>query len=90
MGIFGRFTGQKASETEAETVVGTENSHGKTEVAANYVSGSDSDLDLVDRNEKEIHEHPDEVTVDAQPGVQKAEAVALVWSKTSLYIIYAW
>ena len=88
MGIFDRFTGRKAGETE--TVAGTENSHGKTEVATNYVSGSDSDLDLVDRNEKEILEHPDEVTVDAQPGVQKAEAVALVWSKTSLYIIYAW
>ena len=90
MGIFDRFTGQKAGQTETENVVGPENDHGKADVAANYVSGSDSDLDLVDRNEKEIHEHPDEVTFDAQPGVQKAEAVALVWSKTSLYLIYAW
>lgn len=45
---------------------------------------------LEQRNEKEIIEHPNEVTQNAQKGVQKAEATALVWSKTALYAISAW
>ena len=54
-------------------------------------SGSDSDnLSLEARNNKEIQNHPNEVTVDAQPGVRKAEAAALVWSKPAVYATYAW
>ncbi|KAJ5631994.1 MFS general substrate transporter [Penicillium lividum] len=34
--------------------------------------------------------HPDEVTKEAQIGVQKAEAAAIVWSKKAVYIIYGW
>ena len=34
--------------------------------------------------------NPDEVTKEAQIGVQKAEAAALVWSKKAVYMIYAW
>ncbi|KAJ5153225.1 uncharacterized protein N7482_009703 [Penicillium canariense] len=45
---------------------------------------------LEERNEREVHEHPDEITHNAQIGVQKAEAIALVWSKTALYATYAW
>ncbi|KAJ5565486.1 hypothetical protein N7513_001728 [Penicillium frequentans] len=32
----------------------------------------------------------DEVTKEAQVGVQKAEAAALMWSKKAVYMIYAW
>ncbi|KAJ5893195.1 hypothetical protein N7504_009886 [Penicillium tannophilum] len=32
----------------------------------------------------------DEVTKEAQMGVQKAEAAALMWSKKAVYMIYAW
>lgn len=32
----------------------------------------------------------DQVTQDAQLGVKKAEAAALVWSKKTLYLTYAW
>ncbi|KAH8809296.1 putative siderochrome-iron transporter [Xylogone sp. PMI_703] len=54
-------------------------------------TSSDSDtLSLEARNEKELQEHPDSITANAQPGVQKAEAVALVWSKPALYIAYVW
>jgi hypothetical protein len=42
------------------------------------------------RNEREVLEHPEQVTQDAQIGIQKAEATALVWSKTALYSTYAW
>ncbi|KAI3054129.1 hypothetical protein CBS147353_11466 [Aspergillus niger] len=44
---------------------------------------------LEQKNEKEVQEHPDEVTGDARAGVQKAEATALVWTKKTLYSTYA-
>jgi len=54
-------------------------------------SGSDSDtLSLEARNEKEVQLHPDSITTNALPGQQKAEAAALVWSKTAVYCTYAW
>lgn len=57
---------------------------------ANDIETASSSLSLDERNEKEIVEHPNEVTQEAQAGVQKAEAVALVWSTTALYATYAW
>ncbi|KAK4615803.1 Siderochrome iron transporter 2 [Fulvia fulva] len=54
-------------------------------------SGSDSDnLSLEAKEEKRIQEAPDQVTSDAQAGIQKAEAAALVWSKTAIFGVYAW
>lgn len=57
-----------------------------------YTSGSDSDtLSLEARNEKDVQQHPDQITPDAQDGVQKAEAAALVWGgKGTALAIYAW
>lgn len=78
--------------TEAMAAAHTEEPTGKN-VTAGTTEGleatSDS-LSLVEENEKEIVEHPDEITKDAQIGVQKVEAAALVWSKTAVYAIYAW
>lgn len=45
---------------------------------------------LEERDEREVLEHPDQITHDAQAGVQKAEATALVWSRKALYSTYAW
>lgn len=88
MGILDKFTGRKAT---TEPVVVSEAQQKNNEEKGNVSSGSDSDsLDLVDRNEKEIRENPDQITGHAQPGVQKAEAVALVWSRGAVYAIYAW
>ncbi|KAF2167611.1 hypothetical protein M409DRAFT_22412 [Zasmidium cellare ATCC 36951] len=54
-------------------------------------SGSDSDrLSIEAKNEKEVQQHPDQVTDGAQRGIQKAEAAALVWSKKAIFAIYAW
>lgn len=54
-------------------------------------SDRDSDsLSLEARNEKEIHDNPDNVTANAALGVKKAEAAALVWSKKAVYLTYAW
>ncbi|KAL4990399.1 major facilitator superfamily domain-containing protein [Aspergillus falconensis] len=60
-------------------------------VAPNPDSDSDpSNLSLFARNEKEVEQNPDKITQDAHLGVQKAEAAALVWSKTAVYTTYAW
>ncbi|KAJ5642943.1 uncharacterized protein N7484_005450 [Penicillium longicatenatum] len=54
-----------------------------------YQANSDTQS-LEERNERQVQDHPDEITHDAQIGVQKAEATALVWSRTALYAVYAW
>ncbi|KAF5964529.1 siderochrome-iron transporter [Fusarium coicis] len=54
-------------------------------------SGTSADsLDLLHRNEQEVIQNGDHVTADAQIGIQKAEAAALVWSKKTVYVTYAW
>lgn len=54
-------------------------------------SGSDTDtLSIEARNDKEVREHPDQVTGTAQEGQQKVEAAALVWGKKTVWAIYAW
>lgn len=61
---------------------------------ANYSTdptSSDSDtLSLEARNEKEVQAHPHQITSYADLGVKKAEAAALVWSRTAVYATYAW
>lgn len=53
--------------------------------------GSNADtLSLEARNEKDVQANPDTITSNAQEGIQKAEAAALVWSKPALYGAYAW
>ncbi|KAI0138361.1 hypothetical protein BJ166DRAFT_560862 [Pestalotiopsis sp. NC0098] len=56
------------------------------------VSGADDSgrLSLEERNEIEIDEHPDSVTADAQIGQRKAEAAALVWSRSAVLATYGW
>lgn len=55
-----------------------------------YDSDSTDTNSLEAQNEREIQQHPDQVTADAHVGVQKAEAAALVWGKPALIFIYAW
>ena len=51
-----------------------------------YATDTDSGrLSLDERNEKEVQQHGNQITQNAQAGVQKAEAAALVWSKPALY-----
>lgn len=58
--------------------------------AAIAFSDDRSELDIIEQNEKEIAEHPDTVTKDAQAGIRKAEAAALLWSKPMLFLIFGW
>lgn len=63
----------------------------KDDVDVGVQSGSDADtLSLEARNEKEVRDHPDDVTSSAQEGVQKIEAAALIWGQKTVYAIYAW
>lgn len=58
---------------------------------ASELDDTDSDnLSLDERNEKEVQQHPDQVTATAQIGQKKAEAAALVWPKSAVYGTYAW
>lgn len=86
MGILDLVRGR--DNTAAIDVVATEDH----ETKENEKSGSDSNdrSSLEARAEREIELHPDQVTEGADLGVQKAEAAALVWSKTALICIYAW
>jgi hypothetical protein len=45
---------------------------------------------LEERHEEQLLEYPNGITKGAQPGIQKAEATALVWTRTALYATYAW
>lgn len=93
MGIFGR--SQRASDAPAqqdtEKADRVPNVTTDTEKSSPYDSDFSSDTSSLEaRNEREIQQHPDQITVDAHLGVQKAEAAALVWSKPVLIFIYAW
>ncbi|KAJ5491248.1 Siderochrome iron transporter 2 [Penicillium diatomitis] len=44
----------------------------------------------VDDDEKEVQHNPEHVTVQAGLGQQKAEAAALVWSRNTVFAVYAW
>lgn len=60
------------------------------DVSADLAVSDSDNLSLEARNDKEIREHPDQITVEAQPGIRKAEAAAMVWSKPAVYCTYAW
>lgn len=90
MGLF-RFKKGPHDTQVATDIATTDQVTEKTVPASTEPSGSDSDnLSLEARNDLEIQAHPDEITADAQPGVQKAEAAALVWGKPAVYSTYAW
>ncbi|GME45020.1 Major facilitator superfamily [Neofusicoccum parvum] len=93
MGVLDSIRGHKdAHVAEAALQPETEpKTEPKTDVDVSHPSASDSDtLSLEARNERELQQHPDEITKEAQIGVQKVEAAALVWSKGTVYCIYAW
>jgi len=91
MTIFNTLRHRK-DHTIAEGVIHPESEDGKN--GANVIndsSASDSDtLSLEAQNEKEVQAHPDQITRNADQGVQKAEAAALVWSKKTVLATYGW
>ncbi|EXJ81025.1 hypothetical protein A1O3_07313 [Capronia epimyces CBS 606.96] len=85
MSFFAKFKG-----LETHTIV---RKAAQSENDKNVSSQSDTDSDglsLEEQNEKEVIQNPNRVTEHAQLGVQKAEAVALVWPKAAVYATYLW
>lgn len=90
MSVFNRIKNRGGNTQVAEHAFASSNdAETKQETDVGVDSSSDT-LSLEERNEKEIQAHPDSITSDAQLGVKKAEATALVWSKKAVYLTYAW
>ncbi|KAL1964743.1 hypothetical protein VTN77DRAFT_6610 [Rasamsonia byssochlamydoides] len=91
MGVLDLVRGRNDSHL-AEAVVQSDDPQPKhqTGVSQDHVASDSDNLSLEAQNEKEIEAHPGEVTQYADPGVKKAEAAALVWSKKAVYATYAW
>ncbi|KAJ5293925.1 hypothetical protein PENANT_c009G08082 [Penicillium antarcticum] len=88
MGVISLVRGRR-DHTVVEDLRPTQETETKNEVNVEQ-NRVDSDLSNLARAEKEIQEHPDEITSGAAAGVRKAEAVALVWGKKAVYATYAW
>ncbi|KAJ5749040.1 uncharacterized protein N7511_010736 [Penicillium nucicola] len=88
MGVISLVRGRR-DHTVVEDLRPTQETETKNEVNVEQ-NTVDSDLSNLARAEKEIQEHPDEITSGAAAGVRKAEAVALVWGKKAVYATYAW
>lgn len=89
MGVLDNIRGRKDAVV-AESTLQPEREP-KNDVSVEHPATSDSDtLSLEARHEREIQQNPDQVTKEAEEGVQKAEAAALVWSKKTVWGIYAW
>lgn len=94
MGVLELVRGRNDSQHIHDAIVTSEPAEPKdtteapaAEAPPDYTSRKPS---LEEQNEKEISEHPDQVTTDAQIGIKKAEAAALVWTKKAVYCTYAW
>jgi hypothetical protein len=87
MGVINLTRGRKDNVVVEDLRPTGENEKFNLNVEQNRV---DDDLTNLDRAEKEIQEHPDQVSASTADGVRKAEAVALVWSKKAVYATYAW
>lgn len=97
MGMLDLVRGRNDTRLGAHAFSGTPNETDEKRVQDGPVGAgpdhykSDSDgLSLEEKNEKEVIENPDHITSDAQLGVKKAEAAALVWPKWAVYATYAW
>lgn len=96
MGVLDLVRGRNDSQHVQNIAIGNPDPNdsepkGATDAPPAYDSSDNAErTSLEARNEKEIEEHPDEVTENAHLGVKKAEAAALVWSKKAVYATYAW
>lgn len=86
MGVLDLVRGRNDTRT-AHSIAQTGADEKETNVS---VDANSDTLSLEARNEKEILEHPDQVTQDAQIGQQKVEAAALVWSRSVVIATYGW
>lgn len=60
------------------------------EPPANDISDLPGEESLEWHDEKEVRAHPDQINTNADIGLQKAEAAALVYTKKVVFGIYGW
>ncbi|KAL1846833.1 Siderochrome iron transporter 2 [Paecilomyces lecythidis] len=91
MGVFDLVKGRHDHHLAAAVSESEAPQQSKDDAHVHDHSASDSEtLSLEEREAREIEKHPDQITKNAQLGVQKAEAAALVWPKKVVYGAYAW
>ncbi|KAM0716118.1 hypothetical protein Q7P37_008632 [Cladosporium fusiforme] len=90
MGFFGQSRHSPDAPAPADAEKADQAPNITADAESKYESDSTDTQSLEARNEKEIQQHPDQVTADAHVGVQKAEAAALVWGKPALVLTYFW
>lgn len=62
----------------------------KQEPPANNITDLPGEESLEWHDEKEVEAHPDQINPNADIGLQKAEAAALVYTKKVVFGIYGW
>ena len=91
MGVLDNIRGRNDSQHIQAIATPDPDTESKNEAGTDTAADDSTDTaSLEARNEKEVEAHPNEVTADANEGVKKAEAAALVWSKKAVYATYAW
>ncbi|CAK1364125.1 unnamed protein product [Cercospora beticola] len=93
MAVLEQIRGRQTEQRTAEAFAVTDDVGGKSPVETSHSKDENSDSDALSleaQNDKEVQQHPDQVTADAPEGIQKAEAAALVWTKPVLYATFAW
>lgn len=91
MGVFNAFRGRDNDAHIARAALDHKTANATGADITQTAASSDSDnLSLEARNEKEAQLNPDAVTADAELGVKKAEAAAIVWSKKAVIATYCW
>jgi len=79
------------TETDADEKQGATATAGVNDSDQQDAAYSDPETrSLEAREDKEVTAHPDSITEGTYAGLQKAEAVALVWSRKAVLATYAW
>ncbi|KAJ5671497.1 hypothetical protein N7507_000624 [Penicillium longicatenatum] len=87
--IRGRDENGRTSKSFLPTPVYEDNTT-KQEQPANDISHLPGEESLEWHDEKEVQAHPDQINANADYGLQKAEAAALVYTKKVVFGIYGW
>lgn len=90
MGALDMIRGRKNNQVVQDLGVTDDHHDNKVDPEMPSTPETDSRLSLEAANEKSIEQNPDQITDDAQIGVKKAEATALVWSKKAVVLTYVW
>ncbi|KAJ5826035.1 hypothetical protein N7474_003173 [Penicillium riverlandense] len=97
MGVLDTVRGRDGRDNAAQTETDVYEKQGTTAASGvkdgdqQYALNADPETrSLEAREDKEVSAHPGSITEGTYAGLQKAEAVALVWSRKAVFGTYAW